>query len=320
LASVARRGGVLVESVFVVMPSELAGTFFADAASMQGKVAVITGAGNGIGLEVARRCAKDFGMKVVLADIDGETLERHARELGGIAVVTDVRKRDDVERLLSASQGASADGCIDFLLLNAGVGGDGVTILNGSREADWRWVFDVNFFGVVHGLQVFVPALLKQVRPCLVSATASSQGLDIGGPPVSTASYAASKHAVMAIMESLEGELAFRKGLGQIQVSVLCPGLVASNIWDLSRQERLRGDGQARETISAPGRTERLKAFFGHGTSVASCVQTYLEDVARGDFICDSVRGYARETFARRAAYIEGGLLPGDRRLKLSKL
>lgn len=297
----------------------LAGTFFADRGSMEGKVAVVTGAASGIGLEFARRCVADFGMHVVMADIDGEALAREAARLSGggggaaTAVTTDVRKRGDIERLLAAAQRAARDGCVSAVLLNAGVLGAGVNVLKGN-EADWRWVLDVNLFGVLHGLQVFTPAVSKQARPCLIAVTSSTQGLDIGGPPGSTASYATSKHGIMAMMESLEGELAFKKLGGQIQLSVLCPGLVASRIWDTGRSEAQR-DAADNRGIAAKASQRRF--FEEFGTSVSDTVATFLGGVARGQFICDSVPGQAQQTFKRRAEYIAGGLMPSDRRSKM---
>ena len=164
---------------------------------MEGKLAVATGAANGIGLEFARQCVQNFGMSVVIADVDAAALGAAATMLRGLggdvtAVVTDVRRRADVERLLVEAQRASADGNVDVAFFNAGVLGSGVTVMKGD-EAAWRWVLDVNLFGVLHGLQVFTPVCSKQHRPCLIAATASTQGLDIGGPPGSTASYATSK-------------------------------------------------------------------------------------------------------------------------------
>ena len=300
----------------------LAGTFFSDRASMAGKVAMVTGAASGIGLEFARRCCADFGMHVVMGDVDGEALERAAAELqltaaakgegSALAVTTDVRKREDIEALLAAARSATPEGCVDAALFNAGVLGAGVNVLKGS-EADWRWVLDVNLFGILHGLQVFTPVVAAQARPCLIAATASTQGLDIGGPPGSTASYATSKHGIMAMMESLEGELAFKNLRGQVQLSVLCPGLVASGIWDVGKSESQRNP----EDIRGVTAKDTQRQFFELGTSVKDTIATFLEGVKQGQFICDSVPGQAQEIFARRAEYIGGGMMPSDRRSKM---
>lgn len=258
-------------------------------------------------------------MTVVMADVDSAALIQAAGGVNGKVktVEVNVRERQDVVQLLGEAKAASSNGNIYFLFLNAGVMGTGISIMNSSREIDWRWVLDVNLFGVLHGIQVFLPEILAQSNPCLVAATASSQGLDIGGPPGSTSSYAVSKHAVIALMESLEGELGFRNKQDRVQVSVLCPGGVGSGIWDVDRQERTRGDGQPREHIASDARKQQLVDFFGRMRSPEDCVTTFFEGLARGDFICDSEPGFARETFRRRSEYVLGGLAPGAMRAKM---
>jgi len=308
--------------------SILAGTFFTNPASMNGKVAVITGAASGIGLEFSRRCVLSFKMHVVMADIDDLSLTREVTRLnneinsngsggGGvgraIGVRTDVRNRDHYTHLLSTAQRASPSGCIDVCLFNAGVLGAGVQVLK-SNETDWRWVLDVNLFGVLHGLQVFTPAIAKQARPGLIAVTASDRGLDIGGSPGCTASYATSKHGVMGMCESLEGELAAKNLGGQIQLSILCPGLVASSLWNASKAEEQRLGSDKRTITYKEGQRQFMESL---GASVSDTIDTFLDGVARGQFICDSVPGQAQESFGRRAEYIAGGLMPSDRRVTM---
>jgi len=301
--------------------SELAGTFFADRRSMEEKVAVITGAASGIGLEFSRRCVVSFGMQVLMADVDSETLSSEVERLnsgssgGGkaIAVRVDVQKRSDYVRLLEVAQQATPSGCIDVCLFNAGVLGGGVHVLKG-READWRWVLDVNLFGVLHGLQIFTPALVKQSRPGLISITASDRGLDIGGTPGCTASYATSKHGVIGMCEALEGELTTKKLGGQIQLSVMCPGLVSSTLWNVARAEKQRSASVKRNITFKESQRQFMENL---GTSVSDAVETFLDGVRRGQFICDSVPGQAQESFERRAEYIVGGLMPSERRMSM---
>jgi NAD(P)-dependent dehydrogenase (short-subunit alcohol dehydrogenase family) len=195
-----------------------------------GKVAVITGAASGIGRAIAGRCVSE-GMKVVLADIDEATLSKTEAELktsGGVvlAVRTDVSKQGDVELL--ARQALDAFGEVHLLFNNAGVAAGGA-----AWEAtwnDWEWVIGVNLWGVIHGVKVFTPLMLAQNTECHIVNTSSAAGLTVGGV---SATYAVTKHAVVALSESLYLSLQQRNSL--IKVSVLCPGLVATNIIDAER-------------------------------------------------------------------------------------
>jgi NAD(P)-dependent dehydrogenase (short-subunit alcohol dehydrogenase family) len=191
----------------------------------KGKVAVITGAASGIGRGIAERCVRE-GMKVVLADIEESTLTKAESELktsGGtvLGVRTDVSKRSDVELL--ARQALQAFGQVHLLFNNAGVAAGGAP-----WEAtwnDWQWVINVNLWGVIHGVKVFTPLMLRQNTECHIINTSSAAGLIVGS---TSAPYAVTKHAVVALSESLYLTLQQRKSL--VDVSVLCPGLVRTNI------------------------------------------------------------------------------------------
>lgn len=205
----------------------------------KGKVAVITGAASGIGRGIAKRCVSE-GMKVVLADIEEADLAKAETELktaGGtvLAVRTDVSKRSDVESL--ARQSLDAFGQIHLLFNNAGVAAGGAP-----WEAtwnDWEWVIGVNLWGVIHGVKVFTPLMLAQNTECHIVNTSSAAGLIVGS---GSAAYAATKHAVVALSESLYLSLQQRNSL--VKVSVLCPGLVRTNIADAERHrpEELRNE------------------------------------------------------------------------------
>ncbi len=195
-----------------------------------GRVAVITGAASGIGLGIAERCVGE-GMKVVLADIDDTNLNNAEAELknrGGnvLAVRTDVSKRSDVELL--ARRALDAFGQVHLLFNNAGVAAGGAP-----WEAtwnDWEWVIGVDLWGVIHGVKVFTPLMLAQNTECHIVNTSSAAGLVAGS---GSAPYAVTKHGVVALSESLYLTLEQRKSL--IKVSVLCPGLVRTNIADVER-------------------------------------------------------------------------------------
>ncbi|MDK9707325.1 MAG: SDR family NAD(P)-dependent oxidoreductase [Desulforhopalus sp.] len=196
----------------------------------QGKVAVITGAASGIGRGIAEKCGNE-GMKVVLADINEDALTKAEAELsalGGtvIAVKTDVSKRCDVELL--ADRAITAFGQVHLLFNNAGVTAGGVP-----WEAtwnDWEWVIGVNLWSVIHGIKVFTPLMLAQNTESHIINTSSLAGLIVGS---GSAPYAATKHAVVALSESLCLSLQEQNSL--VKVSVLCPGLVRTNIVDAER-------------------------------------------------------------------------------------
>ena len=205
----------------------------------KGKVAVVTGAASGIGRGLAEKCISE-GMKVVLADVDVETLAQAESDLkaaGGtlLAVRTDVSKREDVEAL--ARKTLEHFGQVHLLFNNAGVGAGGAP-----WEAtwnDWEWVIGVNLWGAINGVKVFTPIMLQQNTECHIVNTSSAAGLAVGGP---SGPYAVTKHAVVALSESLYLTLQQRNAL--VKVSVLCPGLVKTDIAnsDRHRPEELRDE------------------------------------------------------------------------------
>ena len=196
----------------------------------QGKVAVITGGASGIGRGIAEKCASE-GMKVVLADIEEAPLAQAQTELKAagatvLAVRTDVSKRSDVERL--ARQTLDAFGQVHLLFNNAGVAAGGTP-----WEAtwnDWEWVIGVDLWGVIHGVKVFTPLMMAQNTECHIVNTASAAGLIAGAL---SAPYSVAKHGVVALSESLYLALEQRNPL--VKVSVLCPGLVRTNIFSNER-------------------------------------------------------------------------------------
>jgi NAD(P)-dependent dehydrogenase (short-subunit alcohol dehydrogenase family) len=194
-----------------------------------GKIAVITGAASGIGRAVALRAAAE-GMKIVLADIEERPLYETARTLSGagtdvIAVVTDVSDASSVEAL--RDRALDRFGGVHLVHNNAGVAAGGP--LWTVSESDWRWILGVNLWGVIHGIRAFVPLLSSQGEGHVVN-TASAAGLV--SPPF-MGPYNAAKHAVVTISETLYRDL--RLTGSNVGVSVLCPGLVRTNIADSER-------------------------------------------------------------------------------------
>jgi NAD(P)-dependent dehydrogenase (short-subunit alcohol dehydrogenase family) len=190
-----------------------------------GKVAVITGGASGIGRALGERAVAE-GMKVVLADVEEAPLALAAAELGSggapvLPVVTDVTSTADVESL--AERVFAEYGQVNLLCNNAGVFCAGTAW--DSSDDDWRWVFDVNVFGIANCLRSFIPRMIANGEQGYVVNTSSMAGLT-SMPFVAV--YHASKHAVVAMSECLHHELSF-KGTN-IRVSVLCPEAVSTNI------------------------------------------------------------------------------------------
>ena len=194
------------------------------------KVAVITGAASGIGRGIAERCAKE-GMKVVLADIEEKALietevEIKSRGAPVISVLTDVSKLSDVEVL--ADKSLAIYNSVDILFNNAGVGI--CSTIWESTILDWKWVLGVNLWGVIHGIKTFVPIMLKQNTEAHIVNTASMLGF-LSGAALGT--YKVSKQGIISISETLYHEL--KQINAKIDVSVLCPGFINTNILNCER-------------------------------------------------------------------------------------
>lgn len=205
---------------------------------LQGKVCVVTGGAGGIGLAMAERFHR-AGMKVVLGDVEGATLEQVVGRFGddGLAVDCDVTSAPSMDALRDAA--LDRFGAVHLVCLNAGVAPSG-PVADTSLDS-WRWVFDVNVFGVVHGVRSFVAGLVAQSEGHVV-CTASAAGL-VTTPGLGA--YSATKHAVVAIAATLRDELA-SAGVG---VSVLCPGILRTRIFE---SERNRPDGRADDAHADP--------------------------------------------------------------------
>lgn len=196
------------------------------------KVCVVTGGGSGIGRAVARRFAA-AGMRVAIGDVEPGAIAAAVEELGGdgdraVGVPCDVRSIEDVRRLRDET--VRRFGSVHLVCLNAGVAPVG-PILDTPLDV-WNWVLDVNLRGVIHGVHVFAPLLAEQGTGHVV-CTASAAGVT-NTPTLGP--YGATKHAVVGLAAALRGELAER-GVG---VSVLCPGLIKTRIFE---SERNRPDG-----------------------------------------------------------------------------
>ncbi|MHB8574239.1 MAG: SDR family NAD(P)-dependent oxidoreductase [Dehalococcoidia bacterium] len=222
---------------------------------LAGKVCVVTGAASGIGLALAEH-ATAAGMKVVLADVERLPLQEAETRLQQAgcdvaAVACDVSKPDQVEAL--AARAVELFGGIQLLCANAGVFG-GFLPLWERDAADWAWQFDVNVLGVGNCLRSFVPLMLRQGDEGHILITASEAGFNIR--PY-TGVYNATKHALVALAETLALELALVKA--NIRVTALCPGGVNTRILDA---ERNRPDAAQRSAASTSEQTGRLEQRY----------------------------------------------------------
>jgi NAD(P)-dependent dehydrogenase (short-subunit alcohol dehydrogenase family) len=219
------------------------------------KVAVVTGAAHGIGYGIAEKCLQE-GMKVVLAGINLDNLVQAEKALSSsgaktLCVQTDVSKGSDMKDL--AKKTLEAFGGVHLLVNNAGVFALG-SVWESTID-DWQWVMSVNLWGVIYGVQEFVPIMLEQNTNCHIVNISSLAGLL---PSHSSATYQVTKHAVVALTESLYYSLVQRDK--KIRASVVCPGYVKTHIMDADRNrpDELKNKGRpvppAYEEILEQGR------------------------------------------------------------------
>jgi NAD(P)-dependent dehydrogenase (short-subunit alcohol dehydrogenase family) len=243
------------------------------------KVAVITGAASGIGRAVADRCAQE-GMKVVLADVEVETLtktEASMKSSGAtvLAVRTDVSQARDVEAL--AQETLKAYGAVHLLCNNAGVGMEAA--IWESTIAEWEWVMGVNLWGVIHGVRFFVPLMLAQDTECHIVNTASMAGL-ISGPGLGV--YKVTKHAVVTLSETLYHELAERGA--KVKVSVLCPGTVNTRIMESARNRPGRLPTTEPRSPASAARWEVLRQLVQAGMPPGQVAGAVFEALRKDQF------------------------------------
>ena len=252
---------------------------------LEGRVAVVTGGGSGIGRAVATQLA-GAGMHVVVADIQQDALDATVADLvqAGrrvIGVRTDVSDGDSVRALADAA--VAEFGAVHVVHNNAGVGVGGPIWTH--TERDWQWVLGVNLWGVIHGISVFVPLMLEQGGPAHMVNTASMAGL-ISVPYLGA--YNVSKHGVVTLSETLYRDL--RLADAQIGVSVLCPGLVMTNIFE---SQRNRPEALAADDDAASGGMSALVEGAGDSHATEDAVGSFgqiLSPDEVGAAVVDAVR------------------------------
>ncbi len=246
---------------------------------LKGRVAVITGGASGIGLAMAEAFGAE-GMKLVIADIEADRLESavaglRARSFEAIGVRTDVSRYADVEALAQAT--LAAFGKVHVVCNNAGVSITGPTWK--MSLDDWRWVYDVNFWGLVHGIKAFTPILIEQGEPGHIINTASEAAfLGIG----EHAPYCSSKAAAVSLSLALYSELVAANT--QIGVSVVCPGMVDTQI-HRSWRNRPGGDQAWSDRESADAvRQSHTDAFQARGVPPSQIAEHTLEALKANRF------------------------------------
>jgi NAD(P)-dependent dehydrogenase (short-subunit alcohol dehydrogenase family) len=268
-----------------------------------GRTAVVTGGASGIGFAMAQRFLEE-GMGVAIADVEQSALDNAVRELSGFGTVigirTDVRKVEDLEALAAAT--LKTFGRIDVVCNNAGVETGG-SFLRIPEEA-WRWVMDVNFFGVLNGCRVFLPILEANGGGHIVN-TASVAAFNSGTATMTP--YCASKFAVLGMSESLEIEL--RTAGSRVGVSLLAPGPVKTRMVDAERNRP-----QNVPAATEPGRLavmERLAAKTAEaGLEPSEVAGKVLDAIRANAFFVLTHPEMAQAGVQRRLDWMTTGIPP----------
>ena len=239
---------------------------------VRGKVAVVTGGASGIGKAMATRLAAE-GMHVVIADIEAPVLEATADELGVMGVRTDVADADSVLALRDAV--LDRFGAVHVVCNNAGVGGGGQ--IKDLTLKDWKWVIDVSLWGVIHGIHTFLPQLLANEDGGHIVNTASVAGL-VSSPGLGP--YNAAKYGVVAISETLALELAAEGS--KVGVSVLCPGLVRTNIFTSQRNRPQDLRNETKKTSARSANQDIADALLARGIDPSVAADRVFDAIRSG--------------------------------------
>ncbi|MCH2173158.1 SDR family NAD(P)-dependent oxidoreductase [Myxococcota bacterium] len=269
--------------------------------NFEGKVAVITGGASGIGFGLAQQAA-NRGMKVVIADVEGPALETAVNELKAqgteaLGIETDVTRFEKVEAL--ADRVFDKFGAVGLLCNNAGVNVTVTRPIWNYSRGDWEWLMGVNLWGVIHGVQAFLPRMLEQSVDSHVLNTCSAAGV-IAGPGLAV--YKVTKHGVLSLSESLYHDL--RNSGSSIGVSVFLPDVVDTG---LRASNRNRPDGLQDEIPKNSDEQAAEAMLQGHrGIDPAQAAQLAFEGLEAGRlylFTSDATLASVRQ----RAADIEAG-------------
>lgn len=245
----------------------------------EGKTAVVTGAASGIGRALAERFAQ-ARMQVVLADIEKDALDRAVQELEQrqhrvIGVVANTMVRESVEAL--AKRAVDEFGKVHIVCNNAGIAAmaGGIKPIWEVSDRDWQWVMGVNFYGVLYGIQAFVPGMLAHGEEGHIVNTASLAGVMPGG-----GTYGVSKHGVLSLTETLHQN--FTMMGAKIGASVLCPGFVNTNIFDAERNRPK--DLATAPGAAIPGMAEVARNMLAAGKQPADVAEIVFKSIQENRF------------------------------------
>lgn len=261
-----------------------------------GGVAVITGAGAGIGAGLARH-AHRLGMSVVLADVDSAAIAALRDEIvtdGGVAVdaVCDVR---DPEAVAALAERTYRDiGPVRLLVNNAGVEQFGY--LWDTPVANWNRLLDINVSGVFHGVRAFVPKMIAAGSPAWIWNLSSIGG--VATVPLQ-APYIVSKHAVLALTECLRQEVQLAGHGDHIHVQAVLPGAVKSNIFEAAGG--VSADLAGADVDAADAQRDAMLAIKADAMDALEAAEVIFQQAAQGAFYLLTQPEYVRSAMAERA-------------------
>jgi NAD(P)-dependent dehydrogenase (short-subunit alcohol dehydrogenase family) len=276
--------------------------------NFEGKTAVITGGASGMGFAMAESFAR-VGMNIVLADVELGALKEAAERIEALGVTAvpvqaDVSDEADMDHLGEIVR--ERFGAPEILCLNAGVaGGGGPT--DQLTTNDWKWAIDVNLYGIVHGLRVFLGDM-RRANAGHVVVTASVAGLTSfpGSIP-----YNATKHAAVTIAEGLYSELA--EAGSDVAVHCLCPGVVSTNIHksERNRPKELQ-NAEGEEQVPSPEYENFMEQLYGTAKQPPEVAELVFQAILKGQFWIQT-DGYYREAIKARHQSIENDTNPPAR-------
>jgi NAD(P)-dependent dehydrogenase (short-subunit alcohol dehydrogenase family) len=278
---------------------------------LAGKVAVVTGGAGGIGramVEVFGRA----GMRVVAADYDEAALEKTVADIRGegidaVGVHTDVRRWESVEALRDRT--LEAFGAVHVVCNNAGIGAGAEGPMWEHELRDWQWAIEVNLWGVIHGINAFVPLLVEQDEGHVVNTSSGNGGIS---PLSTTPQYAVTKAGVVTLTECLYGQL--ESAGSKVRASVLFPGphMLRTGLFESwrNRPEDVAKTRPRKTPYVTIDQYEELMAQAGREvqyTPVEEVAGRVLDALGTGDFWIlppsensdDSIRSRAESMLAR---------------------